>query len=43
MATRSFSRQVNDYLINFLLFFIGLYLLLTFAAWLIKKYSSKSK
>ncbi len=43
MATRSFSRQVNDYLINFLLFFIGFYLVLTFAAWLIKKYSPKSK
>jgi putative effector of murein hydrolase LrgA (UPF0299 family) len=43
MASRSFSWRVSDYLINFLLFFIGFYLLMTLVAWVVKKVSTKSK
>jgi hypothetical protein len=43
MATHSLSAQKVDYLINFLLFFIVFYLVLTFGAYLIKKISPKSK
>jgi hypothetical protein len=43
MATRSPSVQKVDYLINFLLFFIVFYLVLTLGAYLINRFSSKSK
>jgi uncharacterized membrane protein required for colicin V production len=37
IATRSFSRQIVDYALNFVIFFIVFYLVLTLAAYLIKK------
>jgi hypothetical protein len=43
MATRSLAVQKVDYVINFLIFFIVFYLVLTLGAWLIKKFSPKSK
>jgi hypothetical protein len=43
MATRSIAIQKVDYVINFLIFFIVFYLLLTLGAYLIKKFSPKSK
>jgi hypothetical protein len=43
LATRSLSRQVADYVLNFLVFFIVIYLVLTLGAYLIKKIFPKSK
>jgi len=43
MATRSLSRQIGDYMLNFLVFFIVFYLVLTLGAYLIKKIFPKSK
>jgi hypothetical protein len=43
MSTRSVSWRVSDYLINFLLFFIGFYLLMSLVAWVVKRFSHKPK
>ena len=43
IATRSLSRQIGDYVLNFLVFFIVFYLVLTLGAYLIKKIFPKSK
>jgi hypothetical protein len=43
IASRTLSRQVGDWGFNFLVFFVVFYLILTLAAWLIKKVSPPSK
>lgn len=43
LASRTPGRQIVDYLINFVLFFIVIYLLWSLAAWMVKKISSRSK
>jgi hypothetical protein len=43
LSTRSFSWRVSDYLVNFLLFFLGFYLLMTLVAWVVKRFSYKPK
>jgi hypothetical protein len=37
IATRSFSRQIFDYALNFVIFFIAFYLMITLATYLIKR------
>ncbi|HCM81781.1 MAG: hypothetical protein UV63_C0004G0036 [Microgenomates group bacterium GW2011_GWC1_43_11] len=43
IATRSLSRQIIDYALNFIIFFIVFYLTLTLIAYIIKKIFPKSK
>jgi len=43
IAARSLARQIGDYVLNFLVFFIAFYLVLTLGAYLIKKIFPKSK
>ncbi len=42
IASRTLPRQVGDWVINFLVFFVVFYLILTLAAWVIKKVSPPS-
>jgi hypothetical protein len=37
IATRDFSRQIFDYAINFIIFFVVIYLVVTLFTYLIKK------
>jgi hypothetical protein len=43
METRSLAIQKVDYLINFLIFFFAFYLVMTLGAYLVKKFTPKSK
>jgi hypothetical protein len=43
IAARSLARQIGDYALNFLVFFIAFYLVLTLGAYLFKKIFPKSK
>jgi hypothetical protein len=43
LATRSFVVQVLDYIVNFLLFFVVIYLVATLAAFIIRSFRPKSK
>ncbi len=43
IASRTLPRQVGDWVVNLLVFFVVFYLLLTLAAWLIRKVSPPTK
>ena len=43
IATRSFPRQIADYALNFAVFFVVFYLILTLGSYIFKKITSKSK